>query len=138
REFLAATALPVTWACLDVAGPVIDGRAKVTNLSWDLDEAGLADALNLRMVHLFNDLEAVARSVPELIPEDLAALNVGEPVDQGAVAVIAPGTGLGEAFLIWDGSGTARSTLKAVTPSSRRRPTMRWVYSPVCSNGVTT
>jgi glucokinase len=105
REFLAATALPVTWACLDVAGPVIDGRAKVTNLPWDLDEGALADALNLSMVHLFNDLEAVARSVPELIPEDLVALNVGEPVAQGAVAVIAPGTGLGEAFLIWDGSG---------------------------------
>jgi len=59
REFLAATALPVTWACLDVAGPVIDGHAKVTNLPWDLDEVALADALNLRRVHLFNDLEAI-------------------------------------------------------------------------------
>jgi len=105
REFLAATALPVTWACLDVAGPVIDGRAKVTNLPWDLDEVALADALNRRTVHLVNDLEAVARSVPELIPEDLVALNVDKPVAQGAVAVIAPGTGLGEAFLTWDGSG---------------------------------
>jgi len=56
REFLAATALPVTWACFDVAGPVIDGRAKITNLPWDLSESGLAGALNLRIVHLLNRL----------------------------------------------------------------------------------
>lgn len=105
REFLAATTFPVTWACFDVAGPVIDGDAKITNLPWDLSESRLADALNLRVVHLLNDLEAVARAVPALLPEDLVTLNVGEPVEHGALAVIAPGTGLGEAFLIWDGAG---------------------------------
>jgi glucokinase len=104
REFLASTALPVTWACFDVAGPVIDGRAKITNLPWDLSESGLAGALDLRIVHLVNDLEAVARGVPALIAEDLVTLNVGEPVAHGAIAVVAPGTGLGEAFLIWDGT----------------------------------
>jgi glucokinase len=104
REFLATTALPVTWACFDVAGPVIGGRAKVTNLPWELDEAALAQALELRAVHLLNDLEAVARAIPALTPEDLVTLNAGEPVSDGAIAVIAPGTGLGEAFLTWDGT----------------------------------
>jgi glucokinase len=103
REFLAATSLPVTWACFDVAGPVIEGRAKVTNLPWELDEGALAKALNLRVVHLLNDLEAVARAVPELSLDDVVTLNVGERVAGGAIAVIAPGTGLGEAFLTWDG-----------------------------------
>ncbi len=103
REFLAINTLPVTWACFDVAGPVINGRATVTNLQWELDQVALAAALNLRVVHLLNDLEAVARAVPELGPEDVVTLNTGERVAGGALAVIAPGTGLGEAFLIWDG-----------------------------------
>jgi glucokinase len=105
REFLAATSLPVTWACFDVAGPVINGRARVTNLPWEIDQSALADALNLRAVHLLNDLEAVARAVPALLPEDVITLNIGQAVTGGAVAVIAPGTGLGEAFLTWDGTG---------------------------------
>lgn len=103
REFLAGTSLPVTWACFDVAGPVIDRRARVTNLPWVLDETALADALNLQAVHLLNDLEAVARAVPALAAEDVVTLNVGQAVAGGAIAVIAPGTGLGEAFLTWDG-----------------------------------
>jgi len=105
REFLAGTSLPVTWACFDVAGPVIKGRARVTNLPWEIDESALGDALNLRAVHLLNDLEAVARAVPALLAEDLVTLNAGQPVAGGAIAVIAPGTGLGEAFLAWDGTG---------------------------------
>lgn len=104
REFLAVTPLPVTWACFDVAGPVIGGRAKVTNLSWELDDLALAEALNLRAVHLLNDLEAVARAVPALDLDDVITLNPGERAVGGAIAVIAPGTGLGEAFLTWDGS----------------------------------
>src|ERR1051325_226091 len=43
REFLAGTSLPVTWACFDVAGPVIKGRARVTNLPWEIDESALGD-----------------------------------------------------------------------------------------------
>lgn len=104
REFLATTALPVTWACFGVAGPVIGGRARITNLSWQLDAAKLAGALGLGAVHLLNDLEAVAWAVPELIAGDTVALNPGARVTGGALAVIAPGTGLGEAFLTWDGS----------------------------------
>jgi glucokinase len=104
REFLAGTDLPVERASFAVAGPVIAGSSRVTNLPWLLGEADLATELQLRSVRLLNDLEAIAGAMPVLGPADLHPLNVGEPVARGAQAVIAPGTGLGEAFLIWDGT----------------------------------
>jgi glucokinase len=104
QEFLARAHQRVTLACFAVAGPVIDGRAKLTNLPWMLDETALARDLQLDAVHLLNDLLAIAHAVPNLEAEDLHTLNAGVPEPRGAVAVIAPGTGLGEAFLTWDGS----------------------------------
>lgn len=103
-EFLREAKTPVERACFDVAGPVIDGRVKITNLPWVMDEASLAKDLNLKSVHLMNDLDAVARAVPILRPSDVTTLNTGEPITKGAIAVVAPGTGLGESFLTWDGS----------------------------------
>src|SRR5580658_8111128 len=70
-EFLSKTKLPVEVAAFDVAGPVIDGHVKTTNLPWVMDEGSLKTELKLRSVHLMNDLEAVARSVPVLRPSDL-------------------------------------------------------------------
>jgi glucokinase len=64
----------------------------------------LTKDLNLRSVHLMNDLEAVARAIPILRTSDVRTLNVGRPVAKGAIGIIAPGTGLGESFLTWDGS----------------------------------
>jgi glucokinase len=69
-----------------------------------MDEASLKTELKLGSVHLMNDLEAVARSVPVLRATDLITLNQGDSVVKGAIAIIAPGTGLGESFLTWDGS----------------------------------
>jgi len=103
-DFLKKVKLPVERACFDVAGPVIDGRVKITNLPWMMDEASLTKELNFKSVHLMNDLEAVARAVPILRPDDVSTLNVGQAVPGGAIAVVAPGTGLGESFLTWDGS----------------------------------
>src|SRR5947208_7914896 len=102
-EFLKKVEIPVERACFDVAGPVIDGRVKITNLPWVMDEASLARDLNLKSVRLLNDLEAVAKAVPVLRPSDVKTLNVGQPVPNGAIGVVAPGTGLGESFLTWDG-----------------------------------
>jgi glucokinase len=96
--------MSVDVASFDVAGPVINGHVKTTNLPWVLDESTLADDLNLQAAHLMNDLEAVARAVPALRGEDMITINKGEPVANGPVAIIAPGTGLGESFLTWDGS----------------------------------
>src|SRR5262245_17290762 len=103
-EFLRKEKIQVERACFDVAGPVIEGRAKVTNLPWAMDEASLAKDLNLKSVRLINDLEAVARAIPILRPDDVRTLNVGQPAPKGAIGVVAPGTGLGESFLTWDGS----------------------------------
>lgn len=104
-EFLAQTDLPVDRASFGVSGPVAGGEAAVTNLPWKMDEAFLGKALGLRSVRLLNDLEAIASAAPFLGSDDLHTLNAGEPDPEGALAVIAPGTGLGEAFLTREGSG---------------------------------
>jgi glucokinase len=101
-EFLGQVKMSVDVASFDVAGPVIDGHVKTTNLPWVMDESSLARDLNLKTVHLMNDLEAVARAVPVLRALDLMTLNEGTPVLNGPIAIIAPGTGLGESFLTWD------------------------------------
>ena len=104
KEFLAQVKTSVDVASFDVPGPVINGHVKTTNLPWTLDEKTLASDLDLKAVHLMNDLEAVARAVPVLRSEDMITINEGVPVANGPIAVIAPGTGLGESFLTWDGS----------------------------------
>jgi glucokinase len=93
----------VTSACFSVAGPVIGGRAHLTNLPWDLEEAALCTALDLQRVTLLNDLAAIAHAVPHLRPEETVAVNKGKALEHSPIAVLAPGTGLGEAFLIWGG-----------------------------------
>jgi glucokinase len=104
KEFLAKTAVKVDQACFGVAGPVLAGRAKITNLAWTVDQGSIARELNLKAVYLLNDLEAIACAIPGLRPEDVETLSAGAPVAQASIAVLAPGTGLGEAFLTWDGS----------------------------------
>ena len=103
-EFLGQVKMAVYAASFDVAGPVIGGRAKVTNLPWVMDVDSLASDLRLNDVHLMNDLEAVARAVPVLRSSDLITINEGDAVKNGPIAIIAPGTGLGESFLTWNGS----------------------------------
>jgi glucokinase len=103
KAFLATAEGKPTSACICVAGPVLDGRARLTNLPWELDEDALRQGLGLKQVHLINDLKAIAHAIPSLEPAELVEINAGNAVKQGAIAVVAPGTGLGEAFLIWDG-----------------------------------
>ena len=104
EEFLGQVNDSVERACFGVAGPVVEGRANITNLPWLMEEDRLAAALNLRSVRLLNDLESIAYGVPILQAEDLHTVNSGKAVDMGAIAIVAPGTGLGEAFLTWDGA----------------------------------
>jgi glucokinase len=104
EEFLASVHLPVQRACFDVAGPVAGGRAELTNLPWKpLRESALADALGLGSVRLLNDLEAIALGITQLLSRDLRVLHRRKPASGGTIAVVAPGTGLGEAFCTWDG-----------------------------------
>ena len=103
-EFLVDLKMPVWQATFAVAGPVINRAVVTTNLPWAMDEESLARDLNVKSVHLMNDLEAVAHAIPILRESDIVTLNAGEPVPKTAIAVIAPGTGLGQSFLTWNGS----------------------------------
>jgi len=82
KEFLAKVKKPVDRACFAVAGPVLGGRVKTTNLPWDIADNSLAQELNIKSVQLINDLEAIARAVPILRPSDVQTINAGEPVPE--------------------------------------------------------
>jgi glucokinase len=86
-----------------VAGPVINHRVKATNLPWIVDRATLAKQLGTPHVVLLNDLEATAHSLALMPPSELSTLNKGMPSPQSTQALLAAGTGLGEAILFWDG-----------------------------------
>ncbi len=94
----------ITAAGFGVAGPVVDHRVRATNLPWVVDGASLARILGIERVVLLNDLEATAYSLPHLQPSEFCTLNPGTPAPQANQALIAAGTGLGEAILFWDGS----------------------------------
>jgi glucokinase len=96
--------LTVDTACFAVAGPVLGDTATLTNLPWIIKESNLSTTLGIGRTRLINDVQAFASSVPILGEHDLRTLNVGVPVTKGVIAVIAPGTGLGEAFLTWNGN----------------------------------
>ncbi len=102
-RFLADGARPaIEAACFGVAGSVVDGRCVTTNLPWHLDETTLRASIPARRVRLLNDLEAAGYGVLTLPPVALEPLQHGT-ARQGNIVLIAAGTGLGEALLIWDG-----------------------------------
>ncbi|HKP75568.1 MAG TPA: glucokinase, partial [Longimicrobiaceae bacterium] len=90
----------VARAAFSVAGPVIGGTAQITNLPWCLDEARLADSLGAGEVLLVNDLQATAYAIPHLRPDQCTRLLGPEGDPDGVRAVVAVGTGLGEALLV--------------------------------------
>ncbi|MCA9945712.1 MAG: glucokinase [Anaerolineales bacterium] len=102
-EFLRDKYEPVRAASFGVAGPVVHGRSQITNLPWIIEAQAISQTFQIEKVTLLNDLESIANAVPHLQANDLAVINQGKPEPGGAIAVIAPGTGLGEAFLIWNG-----------------------------------
>lgn len=104
KLFLKEHNVRATAAVFGVAGPVERGSVTATNLPWQMHEEALANALEIPRVHLMNDLAAIATAVPILAATDIHTLNPGQPDPVGPIAVIAPGTGLGEAFLLHDGS----------------------------------
>jgi glucokinase len=87
-------------ACFGVPGPVIDQRVQPTNVDWAVDAQELQSTLGLKRVHLLNDLEAMAYVVPVLRDDELLVLQKGTRNPQGNGALLAAGTGLGQAFLI--------------------------------------
>ena len=90
-------------ACFGCPGPVRDGRLKLTNLPWTLDARDLSKSLGIEHIFLINDLEANGYGIPELAPESIFTLQGADVGAIGHRGLIAAGTGLGEALLIWDG-----------------------------------
>jgi glucokinase len=98
-----ASVSSVDGAAFGVAGPVVHGRATLTNAAWQIDAAAVAASLGLPSVSLLNDLLAMAHAVPALTAAERRTLQDGEVNPDGNVALIAPGTGLGEALLVNSG-----------------------------------
>src|SRR5260221_351059 len=101
--FLSDAGADVKLACFGIAGPVLHGRVSASNLPWIVDASELAKQLGLETVWLINDLQAHASGIDDLEAADLINLNSAGPAE-GNAALIAAGTGLGEAGLYWDGA----------------------------------
>lgn len=93
---------PIDAASFGVAGAVVDGRVATTNLPWKIDERALERSIPAKRVRLLNDLAATGHGLGALPPTSLVTLQAGKS-RLGNIALIAAGTGLGEALLIWDG-----------------------------------
>ena len=103
RDFLALTGARAELACFGIAGPVAGRTARTTNLAWRIDAGAIERAFGFRRVRLINDLEAIAWGIGDLGADDICELQPGAPGAVGNRAVIAAGTGLGEAGSYWDG-----------------------------------
>lgn len=101
-EFLRNRQVPAH-AALGIAGPIKGRTVSVTNLPWFIDADALQKRFGFSTCDLLNDLEAVACGLPALGGDDLLTLQAGAVDASGNAAVIAAGTGLGEAGLYWDG-----------------------------------
>ena len=100
HEFLAGGLGPVDSACFAVAGPVLGGRAEVTNVGWVIEEAALARAFSIARVSLINDFYAIGLGVPLLGPDDLLSIQQGQRDRTAPMAILGAGTGLGEALVV--------------------------------------
>ena len=103
QRFLAAHTGPrPERACFGVAGPVDSGRVNLTNLGWTLDEASLGREVGIP-VRLINDFVAIGYAIPVLAGSNLAELQHGAAPERAPIAIIGAGSGLGHAFLLWEG-----------------------------------
>ena len=102
REFLRAQNVSprqIEVACFGVAGAVTENVARLSNVPWLVDVRTVSERSGLARCVLLNDLEALGYAIPVLRPDELAVLQQGVAAPNGNAAVIAAGTGLGEALL---------------------------------------
>ena len=88
---------------IGAAGPVVNGTCHTTNIKYKIDVTELSRDLQIDKVYLINDLEATAFGMTEMDDEFMVTMRNGNPSIGGHIAILAPGTGLGEACLFWDG-----------------------------------
>jgi len=103
EEFLEGRGVECRAACFGIAGPVTGRRVEITNLPWVVDADALEQETGISPVVLINDLEATAWGAVRLGDGEMCRLNMGSDDARGNGAVIAAGTGLGEAGIYWDG-----------------------------------
>jgi glucokinase len=103
QDYLSGTHPKIDAACFGIAGPVVDGKVITPNLPWMIDVEDVRRALKLNAVTLLNDLEAAAYGIFTLENEEFFTLNEGIMRHAGSKALIAAGTGLGQAILYDDG-----------------------------------
>ncbi|HUB25544.1 MAG TPA: glucokinase [Tepidisphaeraceae bacterium] len=101
-EFVRSVTHPIDRACFAVAGPVSEGKVTMNNLSWHIEEGQLAKDLKIEKALLINDLRGHAEGIAVLGQDKFITLWAGRPVRGGGRAVVAAGTGLGEAGLAYD------------------------------------
>jgi len=101
RQFLKMHPVTVTHACFGIAGPVINGTSETTNLPWSISEDRIKKQFNFRHVKLVNDLTATVMAIPLLSEDECYPLNQAASIKNQNLALIAPGTGLGKAMLIY-------------------------------------
>jgi glucokinase len=102
-EFLSSRDIPIASAAFGLAGPISGRSCKTTNLPWEIHAEDMENKLQIPSVHLINDLEATAYGIAALSEEDIFTLQKGVENSSGNRAVIAAGTGLGQAGMFWDG-----------------------------------
>lgn len=102
---VASTGLPdvPVSACFAVAGPIARQQVRLTNLPWVMDGAAISSEFSIPAVSLINDFKAVALGIGILSADDLATLQPGRPEARGTGVVLGAGTGMGGAWLVWQG-----------------------------------
>jgi glucokinase len=105
ENFFSQAGTSAATACFGVAGPVRGTRAIITRLPWQPDTKMLEAAHGFTRAILINDLVANGYAIPHLVQSDFSVINEGSKTSEGAIGIIAPGTGLGEAVFAWDGTG---------------------------------
>jgi glucokinase len=104
RGYLAQTRAAPERACFGIAGPVVDGECRTSNLPWTVSARTLAADIGIAHTTIINDFDAAGYGLVRLGPADLVTLQPGTPGEHGAIALIGAGTGLGEGYLTWDGT----------------------------------
>lgn len=120
----------VAGACFGIAGPVVGGRSRTTNLPWLVSEGEIQRRFAWPRVRLVNDLVATAMAVPVLNPREVASVNSNRIQKSGNMALVAPGTGLGLALLIANNGRHIPVASEGDTPALLPAMTMR----SICGN----
>lgn len=100
-SFMTDSDYPLSGACFGVAGPVLDDTVRFTNLPWQVRRLDLEKLLAIDRVKIVNDMVALGHGLPFLANKDIVCLQKGQPAARGAIALVAPGTGLGMAYKVW-------------------------------------